>query len=109
MADNFSMPVTDDEMDDIRVTIELEDGEIECAIHTIFEMEGQDYIVLVPVDENDEMIEDAEPFVYRYSEDKDGNPEIANIESEEEFDKVADFFDELQDDWQLQEMLNQED
>ena len=38
MADNFSMPVTDDEMDDIRVTIELEDGEIECAIHTIFEI-----------------------------------------------------------------------
>ncbi len=109
MSDNFSMPETDDELDDIRVTIELEDGEVECAIHTIFEMDGQDYIVLVPVDENDEMIDDAEPFVYRYFEDEDGNPEIANIESEEEFDKVADYFDELQDDWQLQEMLNQED
>ena len=30
-------PVTEDEIDDIRVTLDLEDGEIECRILTIFE------------------------------------------------------------------------
>ena len=46
-------PVTPEEADDIRVTLDTEEGEIVCRILTIFDVDGQDYIALIPVDEND--------------------------------------------------------
>lgn len=83
-----------DDPDDIRVTLELDDEEIECAILTIFDVDEQDYIVLVPVDENDEPKQEGEVFIYRYFEDENGNPALDNITSDEEMDKVSDRFDE---------------
>ena len=40
-------PVTEDEADDIRVTLELDEGEVECEILTIFEANNRDYIALM--------------------------------------------------------------
>ena len=40
-------PVTPDEVDDIRVTLNTDDGDIECRPLTIFEVDGQDYIALM--------------------------------------------------------------
>ena len=54
-------PVTEDEIDDIRVELELEDETIQCKILTIFETQGQDYIALLPLNEYDENV-----FVYGY-------------------------------------------
>lgn len=87
-----------DDPDDYRVTLDLDDGtSIECAILTILEVDNQDYIVLVPVDENDEPVAEGEVFIYRYFEDTDGTPNLSNIESDEEFEKVSDRFDEYLD------------
>ena len=36
-------PVTPDEIEDIRVTLELDEGEVECKILTIFDVNEQDY------------------------------------------------------------------
>ena len=41
-------PVTPDEVDDIRVTLNTDEGDIECRPLTIFEVDGQDYIALMP-------------------------------------------------------------
>ena len=35
-------PVTEDEADDIRVTLELDEGEVECEILTIFEANNRE-------------------------------------------------------------------
>ena len=70
-----------DDPDDIRVTLELDDEELECAILTIFDVDDQDYIVLGPVDENDEPRQEGEVFIYRYFEDENGNPALDNIAS----------------------------
>ena len=87
-----------EEGEDYRVTLDLDDGStVECAILTILEVDEQDYIVLVPVDENDEPIEEGEVFIYRYFEDEEGNPSLDNIDSEEEFEKVSERFDEFLD------------
>ena len=43
-------PVTEDEIDNIRVTLDLDDGSVECKIITIFEVDKQDYIALLPLD-----------------------------------------------------------
>lgn len=88
----------EDDPNDYRVTLELEDDTtMECAIMTILEVDNQDYIVLVPVDEDDEPMEGGDVFIYRYSEDADGTPALGNIEDDEEFEKVSDRFDEFLD------------
>lgn len=85
----------DDE--DISVTIELEDGEeLECEILTIFEIEDQDYIVLSPLEENDDE-EDHIVYIYRYFEDAEGNPSLENIEDDEELEMVEEVFEQLLD------------
>lgn len=74
------------------VTLDLDDGsQLECQILTIFDVDNQNYIALVPVDNDEEVI------FYRYFEDEEGNPSLENIDSDDEFDAVSDRFDELLD------------
>ena len=48
MDENQVFPV-DNEDDDVVVTLNLDDGsEVTCEIITIFEVDEQDYIVLIP-------------------------------------------------------------
>ena len=97
-------PVTEDEMDDIRVELELDDQTVECKILTIFETEGQDYIALLPLDENGEEPDEGEVYIYRYFEDEEGNPSLENIEDPEEAEIVTDAFDQLLDEQLFDEM-----
>lgn len=89
----------EDDMEDLRVTLTLEDDtEVECKILTIFDLDDQNYIVLLPEDEEaDDTSEESEVFIYRYFEDDDGNPSLENIEDEEEYEEVAERFEELLD------------
>ena len=97
-------PVTEDEIDDIRVELELEDGIVQCKILTIFETEDQDYIALIPLDENDEENEEGEVYIYRYFEDEEGNPSLENIEDPEEAEIIEDLFEQWLDDQEFEEM-----
>ena len=93
----------DDE--DIVVTLDLDDGsQVECEILTIFTVGERDYIALLPLDENGEENEEGEVFIYRYSEDSEGNPSLDNIEDDEEYEAVSDRFDELLDEAAFEEM-----
>ena len=95
----------DDDAEDYRVTLDLEDGQtLECAIMTILEVDGQDYIVLVPVDEDDEPIEEGEVYIYRYFEDEDGTPSLGNIDNEDVFERVSERFDEFLDEQAFNEL-----
>lgn len=97
-------PVTPDEIEDIRVSLELENGEVECRILTIFEAGGQDYIALMPLDADGNENEEGEVYLYRYAEDEQGLPEIGFIEDEEEYEIASDRFEELLDDQMFDEM-----
>jgi len=70
------------------VTLTLENGqEMECPIIDIFTIEKQDYIALLhPVDQT--------ALLYRFHDYEDGTIEIDSIESDEEFDKVAEYMNE---------------
>lgn len=75
------------------LTVELEDGSEETyQILKIFEVGGQDYIAVCPTDNSPDV------YFYRYFEDEEGNPSIDNIETDEEFERAIDKFDELLDD-----------
>lgn len=83
---------------DIIVTLDLDDNvSVDCEIYTIFEVQNQDYIALVPLQENGERNEEGDVYLYRYFEDEKGTPSLDNIESDEEFEIVSDRFDELLD------------
>ena len=95
----------DDDPDDFRVTLDLDDGTtVECAILTILEVDEQDYIVLVPLDENDEPIEEGEVYIYRYFEDEEGNASLDNIDNDDEFERVSECFDEFLDEQEFNEL-----
>lgn len=81
------------------VTLDLDDGsQLECQILTIFDVDNQNYIALVPVNNDEEVI------FYRYFEDEEGNPSLENIDSDDEFDAVSDRFDELLDEEEFDQM-----
>ena len=70
---------------------------------TIFPAPNQkEYIALLPLDENGEN-EDGEVYLYRYYEEN-GQPNLDNIDSDEEYEIAADAFDELMDTEQFNEM-----
>ena len=74
------------------ITLTMEDDtEVECAILTIFPVGGNQYIALLPLNEDGEN-EDGEVFLYRYK-DENGNPSLENIEDDDEYDLAAEGFD----------------
>ncbi len=80
---------------DVMVTINLDDGEeLDCEIMTIFSLNDQDYIVLLPVDEFGEPYDD-NVLIYRYFEDEEGSPSLDNIQSDEEYERVTRYFDAI--------------
>lgn len=71
------------------MTLLLEDDkELKCSVLEIFEVEGHEYIALLPI-EQDEVL------VYRYIEHDDDNFELSNIESDDEFEKIQNAFLEM--------------
>ena len=86
--------------EEMTVELELDDGSVvNCAVITILEVDGKDYIVLLPLDEKGENA-DGEVWFYRYEEneeDPNEEPVLTYIEDDEEYDAVADAFDEFLD------------
>ena len=96
--------------EEMTVTLDLEDGStVVCTVVTILEVDGQDYIVLLPLDEEGEN-EDGEVWFYRYSENPDvpnEEPELEYIESDDEYELVADAFDEFLDSVEYDEIVEE--
>ena len=103
---NMNQDAANDE--EMTVTLTLDDGtDLECVVLTIFEAADKEYIALLPLDGNE--AEDGEVYLYRYSEDSEGNPDIQNIESDEEYEIVADAFDEFLDTAEYDKIVSEED
>lgn len=96
------------EQEEVTVTLTLDDGsQLECVVLTIFDAGEREYIALLPMD--GEEAEEGEVYLYRYSEDADGNPSLENIEDDEEYDIVAEAFDELLDEQEYDELVGEDD
>lgn len=105
MAQN---PIEEMEQEEMTVTLTLDDGnELECVVLTIFDAGEREYIALLPVE--GEEAEEGEVYLYRYSEDKDGNPTLDNIEDDDEYEVVADAFDQLLDDQEFDELVGEDE
>ena len=105
MADEKNLNEEEQEM---TVTLTLDDDtEVECVVLTIFNAGEREYIALLPVEGADS--EEGEVYLYRYSETEDGEPALDNIEDDDEYEIVADAFDELLDDQEFDELVSEED
>lgn len=93
----------DEEMDVIVLT--LDDGtELECAILEIFPLEEKQYIALVTLDDEQKVL------LYEFAEVEGSDEiEVTMIDSEEDFQKVAEEFNRLMDEeddeeWEYEEL-----
>ena len=87
------------------VTLMLDnDEQLECGIVGIFEANDRQYIALLPLDD-----ESGEVYLYRYSESEDGEPNLENIDSDDEYEVVSDAFDEFLDSSEYDELYFEED
>ena len=72
------------------ITLEFDDGvEVECEIMGIFEVDGKEYIALIPDDETDDV------YIYGYVEVTEEEFELLDIEDDAEFERVVAEFDKL--------------
>ena len=79
------------------ITLTMEDNtEVECAILTIFPVDAQEYIALLPLDENGQN-QSGEVYLYKFSRTEDGDPMLANIESDEEYAAAGQAFETILD------------
>ena len=88
--------------EEMTVTLELDDGDVDCAVVTILTVDEKDYIALMPLDE------DGEVWFYGYKENPDDpneEPELIYIEDDAEYEKVEEAFDEYLDNCEFDELL----
>ena len=83
------------ENESLTVTLTLEnDEELECAVLTIFESDGRQYIALLPLDENGDS-DDGQVYLYRFIDNgEDEEPGLENIIEDEEFERVSEAFND---------------
>ncbi len=109
MADKNTHGYDDEEM---TVELELDDGQVvNCAIVTIMTVDKKDYIALLPLDENGNN-DDGEVWFYRYEEnenDPNEEPSLTYIDDDDEYENVADAFDEYLDSVEFDEIVNDEE
>ena len=97
MSQTFEQPESNDE--EMTVTLDLE-------VVTILTVNNQDYIALLPLNENGEN-EDGEVWFYRYSENEDDpneEPVLDYIDDDDEYEAVVDAFDEFLDTQEFDEI-----
>lgn len=106
---DFEKNNLEEQDEEMTVTLTLDDGStVECVVLTIIEAtNGNDYIALLPIEGPE--AESGEVFLYRYSEDADGNPNLENIEDDEEFEIVSDAFDEFLDEQEFDELVEEDE
>ena len=89
------------------IYLTTDDGrDLECRVLCRFPLNGNQYIVLIPLEDEDRA--EASALVYRYSEDAAGDPVLDLIEDDEEYDAVADRYDEIMDEAEYDEIVGEE-
>ena len=105
MADEKELNEEEQEM---TVTLTLDDDtEVECVVLTVFNAGEHEYIALLPMEGADS--EEGEVYLYRYSETEGGTPNLDNIEDDDEYEIVAEAFDELLDAQEYDELVGEDE
>ncbi len=86
------------------ITLTLDDDtEVECAILTSFPVGNKNYIALLPLDEEGQPAS-GEVYLYTFSISEMGEPQISNIDTDEEYEQAAEAFNQIVKMAQVQDM-----
>jgi len=77
------------EQDEVITLIDEEGAEHDFMVIDIIEVDGSEYAILLPVEEDGE-----EAIILKITYDDDGNELLVDIEEDEEWEKVADAWEE---------------
>ncbi|MBO8137354.1 MAG: DUF1292 domain-containing protein [Desulfotomaculum sp.] len=77
------------ERDEVITLIDEEGNEHDFAVVDILQVEGSEYAILLPAEEEAE-----EAIILKFAQDEDGNDILVDIEEDEEWEKVADAWQE---------------
>ncbi len=72
----------------IYIMFDGEDEEVACDVLGIFDVEGKEYIAITPKDSDDDVL------LYGFQEDEEGEVDLTEIETDEEYEKVASTFEQ---------------
>lgn len=88
------------------MTLSLDDGTtLECIVLAIFPVNNRQYIALLPMNEENQVEDEAQIFMYRFEELGEDEINLENIEDDEEFELVSDYFDEMLDDEEFDDLF----
>lgn len=106
--DKLDRSLNEGEQEETTVTLTLDDDTtLECVVLNIFTAGDKEYIALLPME--GPAAEEGEVYLYRYTEDGDGQPDLENIEDDDEFEMVSDAFDEMLDAAEYDEIVGEDD
>ena len=89
------------------MTLDLDDGgKLECIVLNVFPVNNREYIALLPMNDEGHVEEDAQIFLYRFEELGDDEVNLETIEDDDEFERVSDYFDEMLDEQEFNELFN---
>ena len=89
------------------MTLDLDDGgKLECIVLNVFPVNNREYIALLPMNDEGHVEEDAQIFLYRFEELGDDEVNLETIEDDDEFELVSDYFDEMLDEQEFNELFN---
>lgn len=89
------------------MTLDLDDGgKLECIVLNVFSVNNREYIALLPMNDEGHVEEDAQIFLYRFEELGDDEVNLETIEDDDEFELVSDYFDEMLDEQEFNELFN---
>lgn len=85
------------------LTLFTDDGEVECGIVNVMEVNGKEYIAVSPLGEDGDVTEDI--WFYQFERDSSGGNEheIVFIEDDDEYEQIVDKFDEWLDTLEFEE------
>lgn len=84
-----------DESPEVLTLIDEDGEEQDFAILDIVELEGSRYAILLPLDEEGEEEDEGEAIILKYAKDEEGNEILVDIEDDEEWERVADAWEEM--------------
>ena len=89
------------------MTLDLDDGgKLECIVLNVFPVNNREYIARLPMNDEGHVEEDAQIFLYRFEELGDDEVNLETIEDDDEFELVSDYFDEMLDEQEFNELFN---
>lgn len=104
---SWAMGNDDEERDTVTLTLE-DNSELECLILTTMEVEGNQYIALLPLDEDGEDEQESTVYLYRMVIKGENDIELINIEDDAEYEKASEAFDEYLDSLEFDEVFGEE-